>query len=274
MEHLSPTDWTRSPSRFGSLQKPMLISPEPAARSAYRLSKSRYLSGLQCHKRLYLEVHVRGWRPNRMPPPRRFSIWGRIWVNSPVSVFPAGVPSRRLPTISEALAQTAELLQDSTVRPSLKAPFSSTRCWSRVDVLQRVGVNELGQPTWRLVEVKSSTKVKATHVDDLTIQGYVLGTWTGAGGYLSDACEYAVHVFDGQHLDLDQPTGLRSLAETVRPTVPEIRARLAAMRTMLEAMSAQACLPDEHCQSPYRCPFWNHCTEHKPARWIYHFAGK
>ena len=37
----------------------MLITPEPAAaRSSYRLSKSRYLSGLQCHKRLYLEIHA------------------------------------------------------------------------------------------------------------------------------------------------------------------------------------------------------------------------
>jgi len=36
----------------------MLITPEPGSHSSYRLSKSRYLSGLQCHKRLYLEVHA------------------------------------------------------------------------------------------------------------------------------------------------------------------------------------------------------------------------
>ena len=41
----------------------MLISSErstPSLSTAIRLSKSKFLSGLQCHKRLYMEIHTPG----------------------------------------------------------------------------------------------------------------------------------------------------------------------------------------------------------------------
>ncbi len=252
----------------------MLISPEPAARSSYRLSKSRYLSGLQCHKRLYLEIHAPGLATKPDAATQAILDMGTNLGELARQRFPGG----RLVTAGyrqsqEALAQTAELLQDPTVPAIFEGAFQFNQVLIRVDVLERVGVNDLGAPIWRLVEVKSSTKVKATHVDDLTIQSYVL---EGIGISLVDICLMHVntqYVFDGRHLDLDQLFGMRSLTETVRPRLLDVEARLAAMQTMLEAMSAPAIAPDEHCQSPYVCPFWAHCTHEKPARWIYHLPG-
>ena len=252
----------------------MLISPEPAARASYRLSKSRYLSGLQCHKRLYLEVHAPGLATKPDAATQAILDMGTDLGELARQRFPGG----RLVTAGyrqsqEALAQTADLLQDPKVTAIFEGAFQFNQVLIRVDVLERVGVNDAGQPTWRLVEVKSSTKVKTTHVDDLTIQSYVL---EGLGHVLVDICLMHVntqYVFDGRHLDLDQLFGVRSLAETVRPRLPEVEGRLGAMQAMLEAMSAPAITPDEHCQSPYECPFWAHCTQEKPARWIYHLPG-
>jgi predicted RecB family nuclease len=31
--------------------------------------------------------------------------------------------------------------------------------------------------------------------------------------------------------------------------------------------------PDRHCHTPYDCPFWEHCTKDKPARWIHYLPG-
>ncbi len=252
----------------------MLISPEPAARSSYRLSKSRYLSGLQCHKRLYLEVHAPGLATKPDAATQAILDMGTDLGELARQRFPGG----RLVTAGyrqsqEALSETAELLQDPTVTAIFEGAFQFNQVLIRVDVLERVGVDELGWPNWRLVEVKSSTKVKATHVDDLTIQSYVL---EGLGHALADICLMHVntqYLFDGRHLDLDQLFSVRSLAEVVRPRLPEVPARLAAMQAMLEEMSAPGITPDEHCQSPYECPFWNHCIETKPARWIYHLPG-
>jgi hypothetical protein len=49
--------------------------------------------------------------------------------------------------------------------------------------------------------------------------------------------------------------------------------RLAAMRQILAAPAAPAVEPDDHCQDPYECPFWDHCTQDKPARWVYCLPG-
>ena len=252
----------------------MLISPEPAARSAYRLSKSRYLSGLQCHKRLYLEVHAPGLATKPDAATQAILDMGTDLGELARQRFPGG----RLVTAGyrqsqEALAQTADLLQDPTVPAIFEGAFQFNQVLVRVDVLQRVGVNELGQSTWRLVEAKSSTKVKPTHVEDLTIQSYVL---EGCGLPLADICLMHVntqYVFDGRHLDLDQLFTLRSLSETVRPRLPDVEPRLGSMQTMLEELSAPTIEADEHCHSPYECPFWEHCTREKPARWIYHLPG-
>ena len=173
----------------------MLILPEPAARSSYRLSKSRYLSGLQCHKRLYLEVHAPGLATKPDAATQAILDMGTDLGNWHANVSPAAVWSR--PGIVNLRKPWRKRLSCSRIRRfrrSSKGPFQFNQVLVRVDVLQRVGVNELGQPTWRLVEVKSSTKVKATHVDDLTIQSYVL---EGLGLVLAespDACEYAVRL--------------------------------------------------------------------------------
>ena len=135
----------------------MTILPEPAARSSYRLSKSRYLAGLQCHKRLFLEIH----RPDLATPPDAatqaildmgtdLGAWAR-------RRFPGG----RLVTAGyrqsrEALEQTAALLADPSVPAIFEGAFQFNDVLVRVDVLERVGAGEQGQPTWRLLGMPSS----------------------------------------------------------------------------------------------------------------------
>ncbi|WHZ14284.1 MAG: hypothetical protein OJF52_001121 [Nitrospira sp.] len=252
----------------------MLISPEPAARTSHRLSKSRYLSGLQCHKRLYLEIHAPALATKPDAATQAILNMGTDLGELARQRFPGGrLVKAGYRQSQEALEQTAALMQDPTVPAIFEGAFQFNHVLVRVDVLERVGVNEQGESTWRLVEVKSSTKVKQTHLDDLTIQSYVL---EGAGLPLADICLMHVntqYLFDGRQLDLTQLFALRSLSETVRPRLSEVPARLAAMQAMLEELSAPAVAPDEHCHSPYECPFWAHCTKEKPPRWIYHLPG-
>ena len=127
-------------------------------------------------------------------------------------------------------------------------------------------------------------------LDELLEDG-LLGFRRDAGAVVADFDAHLAAAFAAGHQDgaaggvaqgvadevvqdaLEQLFGVRSLTETVRPGLPEVPAQLAAMQAMLEAMSAPGITPDEHCQSPYECPFWNHCIENKPARWIYHLPG-
>ncbi len=257
----------------------MGLQPEPPSprSSGTRLSKSKFLSGLQCHKRLYLEIHHRELASEPDEQTQAILDMGTRVGEEARKRFPGGVlveADHLHPT--EALQRTVELLGDPSVPAIFEGAVEFDQVLVRVDILERVGrdeAEERGHDAWRLIEVKSSTKVKDVHLDDLAIQSYVLA---GAGIALAAVGLMHVnnrYVYDGGELDLGQLFALQDLTAQVGSRLTEVPGRLAAMKRMLAEPSAPGIEPDGHCHQPYDCPFWDHCTEDKPDRWIYHLPG-
>jgi Domain of unknown function(DUF2779) len=245
--------------------------PTPASA---RLSKSKYLSGLQCLKRVYLEVH----HPQLATPPD-VSTQAILDMGTEIGElarrrFPTGVLVTAGHRQREAaLAHTAELVQDPTVSAIFEGAFLHDGVLVRVDVLERVPAAEEGGPRWRLIEVKSSTRVKDVHLDDLAIQSLVL---MGTGLTLSSTCLMHIntgYLYEAGEVDLTQLFAIQDVTEAVTKRRTEVLGRLASMKSALLQRQPPAIEPDHHCHSPYECPFWNHCTKDKPARWIYHLPG-
>ena len=143
----------------------------------------------------------------------------------------------------------------------------------RADVLERVITAE-GEPCgWRLIEVKSSTKAKDVHLEDLAVQSEVI---LGAGLTLVSVCLMHIntgYLYRDGAIDLTELFSIQDLSEAVaqrRAAVPE---RLATMNRMLLQTEPPAIEPDQHCHTPFDCPFWEHCTKDKPARWIHYLPG-
>src|SRR5678810_903779 len=153
---------------------------------APRLSKSKFLSGLQCHKRLYLEVHQPALATKPDEATQAMFDMGTEDGELARNRFPGGVLVTAGHRQTEAaLAQTAELVQDSTVPAIFEAAFLHGGVLIRADIMERVFLEE-GQPGgWRLIEVKSSTKVKDVHLEDLAVQSDVI---LGAGLTLASVC--------------------------------------------------------------------------------------
>lgn len=241
---------------------------------APRLSKSKFLSGLQCHKRLYLEVHQPALATKPDAATQAMFDMGTEVGELARSRFPGGVLVTAGHRQTEAaLAQTAELVQDSTVPAIFEAAFLHGGVLIRADIMERVFLEE-GQPGgWRLIEVKSSTKVKDVHLEDLAVQSDVI---LGAGLTLASVC--LMHINTGYFyrdgvIDLTKLFAIEDLSEAVaqrRAAVPE---RLATMTQMLLQTQPPEIEPDGHCHTPYECPFWEHCTEDKPERWIHYLPG-
>ena len=153
--------------------------PPPLIQPPYRLSKSKFLAGLQCDKRLFLAIH----RPDLATQPDA-ATQAILDMGSEVGEqarrrFPGGVlVGAGYRQAREALARTAELLADPNVSAIFEGAFQFDHVLVRVDILVRAGAREDGVTEWRLIEVKSSTKVKDVHLDDLAIQSYVV---RGAG---------------------------------------------------------------------------------------------
>jgi CRISPR/Cas system-associated exonuclease Cas4 (RecB family) len=249
------------------------VPPVPPPK-ALRLSKSKFLSGLQCHKRLYLEVHHPSLATKPDEATQAMFDMGTEIGELARSRFQGGVLVTAGHRQTEAaLAQTAALIQDLTVPAIFEAAFLHGGVLIRADILERVLTAE-GQPCgWRLIEVKSSTKVKDVHLEDLAIQSEVI---LGAGLTLVSVCLMHIntgYLYRDGAIDLMELFAIRDLPEAVAQRRAAVRERLATMNRLLLQTQPPNIEPDQHCHSPYDCPFWEHCTKDKPARWIHFLPG-
>jgi hypothetical protein len=243
--------------------------PSQATPAPPRLSKSKYLSGLQCHKRLYLEIHS-----PELAGDVDEQTQGRLEMGIEVGrlarqCFPGGmlVDADRL-GIPDALERTAALLADPAVPAIFEGLFEFDGVLARLDILERVSGD-----TWRIVEVKSSTKVKDEHLDDVAVQGYVL---SGAGIHLKGVQLMHLnngYLYLGGELDLGELFLREDVTKAAAGLQDQVPMRLAAMRKLLTAPSPPTIEPDHHCSQPVECLFWQHCTQDKPPRWVFHLPG-
>jgi Domain of unknown function(DUF2779) len=239
-----------------------------------RLSKSKFLAGLQCHKRVYFEVHHPDWASPPDPSTQAMLDMGTEIGERARCRFPGGVLIGETYRQREAaLAHTASVLADATVPAIFEGAFLYDGVLVRVDILERARGIE-GEPlAWRLIEVKSSSRVKAVHLDDLAIQRYVL---QGAGLNIIVACLMHLntqYVYRGDGLDLDSLFTVQDVTDMVAAKGLDISSRLVPMQQVVLQAEPPPVEPGAHCHTPYECPYWVHCTREKPARWIYHLPG-
>ena len=243
--------------------------PSGPVAPAYRLSKSKFLAGLQCHKRLYLEIHSPELATPPTPDRRAIMDMGTDVGVLAREYFPGGVlvaeTHRQIPA---ALVRTAELVADPNVTAIFEAAFAWQGIRVRVDVLERLDATR-----WRLIEVKATSKVKATHLDDLAIQSAVL---EGAG-IVVDGC-FLMHlntqyVFLGGTLNLKEMFAVDNMTIEVQARRQRVQPQLNEMWNALKKPLPPVIVPDGHCYQPYECPFWDHCTKDKSSRWVFHLPG-
>jgi len=237
-----------------------------------RLSKSKFVAGLQCHKRLYLEIHSPELATEPDEQTQAVFDNGSEVGELARRLFPGGVLVAFAHGHHEpALQRTAELLADPTVPAIFEAAFKFDNVLVRVDVLERV--TDGAPARWRLIEVKASTRVKPVHLEDLAIQAYVLA---GAGVFLESLRLMYInrqYLYEGGQIDLGQLFAQQDLTAQVTARSATVPPRLAAMKTMLMADAPPDIQPGSQCHEPFGCPFWEHCTAQKPPRWVFYLPG-
>jgi hypothetical protein len=134
----------------------------------------------------------------------------------------------------------------------------------RVDALER-----LADRRWRLNEVKSSTRIKDEHLEDIALQTYVT---VGAGLELADA--YLVFIggkyIRDEEIDCHALFCREDVTENLIPFLPKVPERIASMHEVLCSTEAPDIRPSRHCFQPHDCEFWERCTSHKPKDWVFH----
>lgn len=217
------------------------------------LSKSRIQSGRQCHKRLWLEIHQRqaaAWDESvqaRLDEGTRFGELARHLLGGGLLIEADHFHVR------EALDETRAALE----RPRAEVPMLFEPGFSHEDVRVRVDAFRRGEHGDTLIEVKSTTSVKAEHIWDCAIQ-----TWVARGAgrkvtkvILAHVNREFVYTTPGDYAGLMTQVDITAEVEKLQPEIPRIVAELKAVAAGGQPNIATG----KHCSTPYGCPFLEHC---------------
>lgn len=229
-------------------------------RKPFTVSKTKFVAGLQCDKRAYMEEYHRDLKDAPDPTEEDVKMWGIRIGELARDLYPGGelvdISSRK---VHQAVSRTQELMADPDVPAIFEAAFQAGEEIVRVDLLIR---NEDG--TWDLGEVKSSSSMKKEHQYDAAFQYYVLDE-IGVdvrNVYLTHINSNYVH--GGGDVELEKFFAFEDLTLTAKAMTEAVRSRIQEHHNILEEDDAPAVEVGPHCKSPHKCPFWGHCHRDEP----------
>lgn len=212
------------------------------------LSKSRLLQYIQCPKRLWLSINRPELAEEDGGVTARLSA-GNVVGEVARVLYPEGVLIETSDA-KQALADTAAALTGKR-RPVFEAAFASSGVLVRADLLLPA------RGGYRLVEVKSSTKVKEYHLADAAIQSWV-ATQAGLAvkrveiAHINGAFVYAGN---GDYKGLFTHA---NITDEVNALNKEVRKWVKGAKTTLDGKEPKID-PDDKCDNPFPCPFLAYC---------------
>jgi len=225
-----------------------------------RLSKSRFIAGSQCHLRLWYDIHQRDLATPADDVAQFIFDTGHEVGELACRRYPSGrlVGGDHL-HFDEAIAETKELIANGAT-VLFEAAFEHGGVVARTDILEKL-------PTggWRMIEVKSTTRIKDVFVLDTAIQLWIL---RGAGLDVRDTCILTLDntfVRGAEEPDPHKLFRLHGVHERVVGSLDRVDADVQAMHGVVSSDAPPQIEPGDHCKTPYPCPYFAHCTRNAPC---------
>ncbi|MDZ7848136.1 MAG: DUF2779 domain-containing protein [Owenweeksia sp.] len=232
----------------------------------HTISKSRYLSGYQCLKKLYLEKYHPDLKPEVSLAQQAIFEQGHSVGYYARMLFPDGKDAtpRSYYNFEPSIEKTSRWIADG--EPVIyEAAFVNDSVLAALDIL----LTQNGERY--AVEVKSSVKVKDYHIIDGSLQYWVM-----------DQCGYPPDRFFIMHLNnqyirdgglnVAQLFTLTDITQQVLDLQQEVPERIAGMKATLAAREMPAIDIGPHCSSPFACDFMHHCWQHVPRNSMFEIS--
>ena len=219
------------------------------------LSKSKYCSGLQCPKILWLQEN----KPEEAQNTSKDSVMENGTLVGEVArgyfgdYNPVTIDSNK----ENMVIETKELM-DKGADNITEASFITDGLYCAVDILHK------DNDGWDIVEVKSSTEVKDIYKEDVAFQYYVLKE---CGINVKKVYILYINNQYVRHGDLNLK-GLFTLEDlTLEATSRSVYIpnNIEAMRNMQEGDVEPDIDIDMYCEDPYECAFKGYCWKHIPS---------
>ena len=133
------------------------------------LSKSTFLKGLQCDKQLYLYKHHYNWQDKISEMQQSVFDRGHKVGALAQTLFPNGVDAT--PSSPRAYAKAIEHTKE-LIDNGVKVIYEAALIYNEVLIYADILVRNVSK--WKVYEVKSSTSISETNINDISVQYYVM----------------------------------------------------------------------------------------------------
>lgn len=231
------------------------------------LSKSKYCKCVQCKKILWLKKY----KPEVAVESEKDAVFdnGNKVGQLAKGLFGKYEDVEYNENLNIMIEKTNELLKN---KPNIitEASFNYNNNFCSVDILK----NDVDGV--EIYEVKSSTKIHDTFLDDVSYQYYVLDS---LGLNVKKACLIYINNTDyirGEELELDKLFKIEDLTDIAISKKAEIETNIKEFNKFMEAHNKDN-EPNIDigikCTEPYMCDFWKYCTRNLPKTNVFDIGG-
>ena len=216
------------------------------------------MNGLHCLKRLWYEEK----HPEKVPPislsQQRFFNQRKAVKALAYSRFPEGVYiEAEDPDVATQHTKTAITRGESCL---FNAAFRLKGAFIRCDILQK------GEKGWRIIEIRTSKKIKKEYLLNLALQKHIVDTSDISISatqllLLNEACVYP---------DLSNLFVIEDVTDKVNVLKREVPRYLRTFKTMLHrSVEPNVLIGKNLCNRPHRCPFKTSCWAFVPKNSVF-----
>ena len=239
------------------------MHPPPAI--PQELSKSTFLNGMQCTKRLWLQKNQPGDKTRSTESEYNLFSKGKYVGVLARILYPDGKDASPVEyDYKTALEKTYEWIQ-SGEQVIYEASFQYQGLFASIDILVKQGKH------WHAYEVKSSTSVKEHHYLDAAFQYFVM---QGAGLDISGISVIHINNKYVRHGELNLKHLFHKVS--IRHQVIQLQESIAEKVQDLLGISSLAEAPKvdigPHCMVPHTCNFMDQCWGHVSSPSVFDLA--
>ena len=221
------------------------------------LSKSKFVSGIQCDKKLWFDFYRKDLKPEIDDQTQAvFDLGHRIGILAQ-EMFPNGKDAtpENYSDLKPSIENTKKWISEK-VKTIYEATFSAKNAFCMLDILHRKG-----DEVWA-IEVKSSTSVKNYHLTDASLKYFVMKN----AGFTPD--RFFMMYINNQYVKQGELTTeiftLTDITEQVLANQDWIAENLDRLLKMLEIETEPVVEIGGHCSDPFGCDYAHHCWKHVP----------
>ncbi len=224
------------------------------------LSKSKYLSGLQCEKRLWLEINDSGKSSETSEYQQRLFDQGNEVGIMARSYF---IDGYLIDTVRSNIYHCIEETHYAIDRGEsiiFEGTFFYDNTFVMADIIRK---NE--DESWDVIEVKSAIRIKDEYIPDLAVQRYVL---EGSGLRINKTCTMYINR-ECVYPDLSNLFVIKDVSDKVENIIHEVSVNITRFKNIVKLENEPEILIGPHCNKPYACPFIEYCWQNVGNRTVF-----